>query len=177
MDNLKRIKFAREGGAVKRCHVHTIVGEYTNSQHCFNMACMARVLFPNYRKEFFFAILSHDLPERITGDIPAPAKWFKFVDNEHLSVVEEHILQETGFNYNLDEDEMKALKGLDILEFYLWCMDQRSFGNTNVNYIIETVEEFIQENVFPYHIMNIFLAVKRGDWKTFSEMEFINGRT
>lgn len=69
----ERVKFLREASDVQRLHVIRTIGEYSNGHHSFNMLAMLRLLFPDAPIELIWAILEHDIPERLIGDVPSPA--------------------------------------------------------------------------------------------------------
>lgn len=121
-------KFVREAGKIRRCHTQTTVGEYTVAEHTFNMLCMLKLLYPEAPIEVIHYILGHDIPERLTGDIPATAKWFGIID-ERLDTVEDAILKECGFYTKMEEEWYLVVKCIDLLELYLWCRDQDLLGN------------------------------------------------
>lgn len=126
-----RIKFAREAGAVSRLHVHRVIGEYDIAQHTYGALCILKMLNPEPRVALIWALLSHDKPERLTGDIPAPAKWVGgWFSGEAYQSTEDHILVGTGWNWeDLTEQEELWLKFCDACEFYMACLDQEALGN------------------------------------------------
>ena len=156
---LERIKFAREAGAVERCHVVRKNGTYDIAQHCFNMLSMLRILWPDAPRRLLWAIQAHDLPELLIGDIPAPAKWAEVVDTDKLGKLEVEILEGTGFNHEeLTADEQVWLKSLDMLELYLWVLDQCYFGNLHVTLMRARIEGYMEKyrDVFPYSVIELY---------------------
>mgnify|MGYP000440970960 CR=1 FL=1 len=71
LTNQERVKFLREAADVQRLHVIRTIGEYSNGQHTFNMLAMLRLLWPDAPRHLIWAILEHDIPERVIGDVPS----------------------------------------------------------------------------------------------------------
>ncbi|QDP65303.1 MAG: hypothetical protein Unbinned200contig1000_43 [Prokaryotic dsDNA virus sp.] len=169
VSSIEKIKFMREAGAVRRCHTIPIVGEYNLAIHKFNMLSMLRVLWPEASLFLVWAIIEHDIPERLTGDIPAPAKWLNLIDSESLSDLESDILIDT-INYDhgsaLNEIEKKWLHGLDILELALFCRDQIHIGNRNLEVMLDRIHKYIKKNGEKFHpkILDTYWESSNHDW-------------
>ena len=65
--------------------------------------------------------------------MPAPTKWNNPDLAKELSVVEKNIEAELGVDYELTEEEHEYFKQSDMFELLMYCVNQRSLGNTNVN--------------------------------------------
>lgn len=170
--NLERVKFAREAGAVRRCHTQMIVGSYDVAQHVFGMISLLRVLHPEPSVQLIWACHSHDVPERWTGDIPRPAKWAGVVDRDKLAEVELGILRDTGFEYNLTQDEESWLLGLDILELYLWTLDQLSLGNRNAQKMRDRIDRWFSRNAHrvPEALCEFYWDARKGSWEMIGDL-------
>jgi len=136
--DVARVKFAREGAAVRRVHAQKIIGEYDVGQHSFGMLCLLRVLHPDAPAALLWAIIAHDLPERLLGDTPRPA--FVVLDKKAYSDASDRILKGTDFWETLSREDQRWLGSLDICEFYLWILDQESLGNRNMKKMQRRVE-------------------------------------
>lgn len=168
---VNRVKFAREGASVRRMHTSPIIREYTNGLHSFNMLSMLFILHPTpyFCQRLAWAILQHDIPERLTGDVPAPAKWYGIINAEetdnversvNLSVFGEHCAD------GLTVAEEAWLKSLDLLEFYLFCRDEVALGNSNMQLKVNDCEKHI-ENIkltWPPQVLDFYYEVKNHDW-------------
>lgn len=132
MDQQDRLRAQREGGNVTRCHNTPHIGTYTVGQHSFNMLLLLHELHPNPSLELARAILYHDIAERWTGDLPAPA----LLESPHLrdgiKMVEKECHAAMGTLPHITEDDERWLKSLDKLEHWLWCHDQLAMGNRHV---------------------------------------------
>ena len=156
MDKHKRIKAAREGSMVERCHTVRHLGSYTNGQHSFDMLTLALELIPEdeLSKDLMKAIIYHDLPERWTGDVPHPMKVASTSLEDVLIWHENEIKESMGWGVVLAPDEHMWLQSLDRLEFYLWTSDQLILGNENVNEIYRRMHKLMCEDRHP-QVVNV----------------------
>ncbi|MHA2068390.1 MAG: HD domain-containing protein [Candidatus Thorarchaeota archaeon] len=167
--DIQKVKFTREAAQVQRTHTVPHFGEHSNGQHSFNMLVMLRILWPEAPIRLVWAILEHDMPERLTGDIPAPSKWAGVVDNNQLTLLEMEI-NEKIFGQDsiqkLSDSEISWLKGLDILELYLWSKDQLMLGNRNVEMMANRIERFIEGNncLFAEPVLDFYYKVRNHPW-------------
>lgn len=162
--DLKKIKYAREAAAVRRCHTIPIVGDYQVGGHSFNMLTMLRVLWPDAPVVLLWAIIAHDLPERLTGDIPSPPKWYGVVDRKLLTTLEEDIGRAISQPMpELTDEENQWLMGLDLVELYLWCYDQTFIGNRNLETMIQRIDKVIMNMKWiPAPIKQIYRQMQGG---------------
>lgn len=163
---VERIKYLREAADVNRIHTKRYIGEYTNGQHTFGMLALLRLLWPDAPKELIWAIIEHDMPERLLSDISSPSIHFGgFIDKVAMQGAERVILEEVFevyfFTHETDEN-YRWLKGLDLLELYLFCKDQRRLGNQNLVQIEHRCYEVFKFRAadFPPQIMDTFYACK-----------------
>lgn len=163
-DKHTKIRFAREAGAVRRLHNRPVVGHYDVAQHCFNILSMLRVLHPEPSISLIWACHAHDLPERFTGDIPAPTKWAGIIDKAQEERVEKEILKHMGFSYELTHEEYWWLKGLDMLEFLMFVKDQRMLGSLSLDTQWNLAIRWMDSNVLnlPTPVYDLFIVVTRG---------------
>lgn len=165
----RKIKFAREAGAVRRLHVHRVLGSYDIGQHTFNTLCLLRLLNPEADRELIWQMLTHDMPERLTGDIPAPAKWEGgWFDAASYQMVEEDILYGTGFgsDFDLSDENAKWLKFCDAVELYLSCLDQEMMGNQTLWRVKNNIWNFIErsDQDWPEEAWKFWQELKKDDW-------------
>ena len=175
LTTVEKIKFAREGSAVERTHVMQKIGSYPVGQHSFNMLAMLRILHPAPTMRLVWAILEHDIPERVMGDMPSPAKWAGVIDRDKESFIETLINNRVfgcEATNSLTDSEHNWLKGLDILEFYCWCRDQMMMGNMMVRTTAKRTSNFLKANAasFPVEIMDAYYEIKMDGWETMPEL-------
>ena len=172
--NVERIKFAREAAEVKRCHTFRIHGEYNVGLHTHNMLSMLRILWKDAPIDLIWAIHEHDLPERLTGDIPAPSKWAGVTDPVVLNYYETIVCEMVFGSYSkikLNSNEKNWLKGLDMLELFCWTKDQLVMGNTNVTGMKDRLWRFfLASQGYPEAIKDMFFLIKKDEWKLALEL-------
>jgi hypothetical protein len=133
---LENILQARGGGAVQRCHTVRHQGSYSNAEHSWGVAMLLLQLYPEYPSVLAVALV-HDIPEAVTGDVPATVK---HGGDDHD--FDDHILAawELPTLASLSEDEKLVLKTCDKLELWLWAREQLEAGNTFADEIVLNLE-------------------------------------
>ncbi len=172
---IERVKFCREGAAVTRLHTISHLSTYNNGNHTFNMLAMLRLMNPLAGLNLVWAIIEHDMPERLTGDFPAPAKWWGLVDKDRLTLIEMEINVEVFGQdtvQTLDGSELGWLKGLDILELYLFCKDEIELGNKSIIVMMNRIERYIEciRDLLPHEIVDFYYEVKHASWNTLPDL-------
>ncbi len=173
--DVTRIKFAREGAAVLRTHAQAGIGPYFVGMHTFNMITMLKILHPNPSITLVWAVMEHDIAERMTGDMPYPAKKAGLLDYVRQSAFEEHLniaVFSEDHKSQLDEEELKWLGGLDKLEFYCWCKDQIMMGNRMMERKLYAIENYMEryKHKYPEKIVDTYYAIRNHDWQTMSDI-------
>ncbi len=131
---INKVRAIREGGETERAHTIPHYGSYNVAEHSWGVATLLAILHPNPSRDLILASLWHDVHERWTGDIPAPIKWcLGNVTNDELKRLSYSINSDLGINFNLSPEDIKWLKACDMLEFWLWSIDQQALGNCNAN--------------------------------------------
>lgn len=169
---VERIKMLREAADVQRLHTKRTIGEYSNGHHTFGMLALLRLLYPEAPISLVWAIIEHDIPERLVSDISSPAIHFGgFVDKDKLWEAEESILAgifEFHFFPGLEGMDLKLyqwLKGLDLLDLFLFCKDQRRLGSKNLLQIEHRCMEVfkLRAKDFPKEVLDAFWACWHDD--------------
>jgi 5'-deoxynucleotidase YfbR-like HD superfamily hydrolase len=142
--NTREVLNVLEGGEVKRYHTLATIGEQTVGSHSWGVALILNWLKPDISKTAILKALTHDVAEKQTGDMPAPTKWNNKELALELSIVEKGIEQKLGIDYELTAEEKEFFKQSDLFELLLYCVNQRSLGNTNVNVVFSNgVEKLV----------------------------------
>jgi 5'-deoxynucleotidase YfbR-like HD superfamily hydrolase len=155
MNDREKINYLREAGNVKRLHTKTIIGEYTVAHHSWNMLGLLRILNPDASKDLIWAVTFHDCGERIVGDVNyIVKKRLKGI----LDDLEEKVLIHLGLNEFLSDEESNWLKALDLLELYMFVIDQMNLGNRTLHDIHHNIVNIFEDNkkVFPKKIYEYF---------------------
>lgn len=175
-DLVSRVKYAREAANVHRVHATPSPFPYQVGMHSFNMLAMLRILRPKASLDLVWAVLEHDMPERITCDMSHPAKVMGLLNMDKQTLMEVHLNTEAFGGDSaqmLSEEDLKWLKGLDMVEFYCWAKDQLMVGNRTVETQMRYVEKFMAKNghLFPVKLVDLYYLVKESDWQTLPDME------
>lgn len=143
---IRQIKAAREGSAVRRCHTTPHHGEYTVGKHSFDALCLLMFLHPDPPMHLVKAVMFHDLGERWVGDMPATAKMLNQALGAEYEKAEENAL-EANFIYlpKLTDEERDWLNAVDKLELYLWCLDQLTLGNHNIDDYVTVLHKWFDQ--------------------------------
>lgn len=173
-DPLKIMRM-REGGHVQRCHCFPHIGTYDVAQHTFHMLLLMEELHPDPPKHLYSLILRHDLLERWTGDIPATATQLVPEIRELKTRAENQVKAVTGIedwlgDEPVDDYDIAWLKGLDNLEFLLWCDDQEAMGNLIATRKKRDVMDSLQSDweKIPPEIRSFI--EDRGEWKRTTDL-------
>ena len=144
---LQRVINIRAGGSVQRCHTNPHIGSYNNAAHQWGVAMLLWELWPEDFPRLAVYCLTHDTPERWTGDSPATLKWYAPEVRAGLKPVEDLVFDSLRLprESSLSEDDAQKLKNCDSLELYLWCLEQRKMGNREIEEICCSLEEFFVE--------------------------------
>ncbi len=130
------------------------------------MTVLCLQLNPDPSVELLRAINYHDVPERTTGDLPAPAKWSWPLMTAEYEVADRAVHSFLGTRVELTESDNKWLKGLDAFEFYLWCLDETAMGNRNAENCLEQITEYLDAKVdLPKEIKEIYDEYRATGWK------------
>jgi len=135
----------REGGMVQRCHVIPHQGSYNNAEHTFGILQILRIFAPKWilDLDLYDAVLNHDVPERWTGDVPAPTKWWSPIIKSELAGMEAEIEEHFALVPNLSAEQQKWLKAADLLELWLWAVEQTNMGNKRCQRVVSNINFFI----------------------------------
>lgn len=162
IDIIRQIIQTRSGGAVERSHVIRHHGSYSNAAHSWGVAMLLWYLFPKDFKRLVLACLTHDVPESWGGDIPSTV--LRYMDGmaEKMSTLEANINKSLGLpaENELGADDYTILKACDRLEFYLWCREQREFGNHFADEALREVEKYLDSSKLPGAAAEFWTEIK-----------------
>lgn len=123
-----------DGGVIQRYHLKgkRMLTEQNVAEHSWRMAAVLFYLWPDTRAALLWALLFHDVSERVTGDVPANIKRVSPAIAEavnHVSTAEEVRL---GIRFALFPEEAKMLSWIDRYEGALHCCDELEMGNRKI---------------------------------------------
>lgn len=146
---------ARHGGKVDRCHTVPTIQRYTVAEHTFNVMLVALELcreldwkwLPSGKVKdpldidednIVTYILSHDLPEGYTGDIPANVKKETAIKDILDGIEYDWMVRHAPSNIldvAVKEHELAIVKLSDRLELCMFSMDEYDMGNRHYKFI------------------------------------------
>lgn len=128
MKALDHATLMRDAAAIDRYHTHRTHRRQSVGEHSFGVMMLIQQVYPEARKELYLAAMHHDLPEFITGDIPAPVKR----SAPHFAVMLEELEKSTAplyQDFGLSAFEEAVLKWCDTMELVLWCLEELHLGS------------------------------------------------
>lgn len=143
LSKLEQILNTRAGGAVERCHTIRHLGSYSNAQHQWGVAMLLWALYPaDVATKLVWHALTHDVPEGLTGDVPSTAK-------THETVLDDWINAEFDLPLicTLTEEEHRILRSCDILELYIWSLEQLAQGNSYAAEVTDNILMYAREKL------------------------------
>lgn len=118
----------RDAADTLRYHTQRTLRSQTVGAHSFNMLMLLNLIAPDSRKEVLQAIMFHDLPEKFTGDVPAPIKRA----SPALKVLMDELemdLKPLYRDFNLTPEEHALVKWVDLMELAMFGLEELKMGN------------------------------------------------
>lgn len=160
-DTLVGILLLRDAAAVTRYHTKRTLRQQSLADHSYGVIQLLNYVWPECRKELLLAGAFHDLPEYVTGDIPAPIKR----KCPQLGLILEELEKGTAPLYQefgLSVAEELVLGWCDTFELVLWCHEEVMLGN---QYTLDTLRRglgWCQDTVtnripgvVPFHVARV----------------------
>lgn len=111
-----------------RWHTLRVIGDrQTVGQHVHAIALMALYAMPELSKAALAAIMFHDLPEMITGDVPGPMKRGPLA--EIYAGLEARCIALNPLRSELTERERQVIHWCDKIDGARVALDQKRLGN------------------------------------------------
>lgn len=118
----------RDAADTLRYHTQRTLRSQTVGQHTFNMLMLLQLVAPDSRKEVLQAVMFHDLPEKFTGDTPAPIKRASPALKVLLDELEMD-LAPLYQDFSLTPDEHALVKWVDLMELAMFGLEELKMGN------------------------------------------------
>lgn len=170
-----RIQYTREAGNVARCHlIPHAHGTYTDASHSWHAAMLLMHLNPLASLTLVYAVLTHDLGERIAGDVPLTARRQAPEIQLACEALEAKAMLAYAPRFSMGNPELTPmsnndmcwLQAVDMLEFFLWCEDELAGGNRHAKNawtnIVDAIEKRIAAGGFPEAAKVFFVSYQ---WK------------
>jgi 5'-deoxynucleotidase YfbR-like HD superfamily hydrolase len=123
-----------DGGFIERYHTRgqRMLTRQSVAEHSWRMAAIARYVWPDCSAALLWAILFHDVSERVTGDLPAPVKRANAVAAAAIHEISEAEEERLDIRFELLAEERRLLAWVDRYEGALHCCDELEMGNRMV---------------------------------------------
>lgn len=131
-DGYRRLELMRSAARTRRCHTQMVIHPQGVGEHTFSALAILDLIAPDCRKEVWRALLYHDAPEAVTGDVPAPAKWNHHELEDVLRRVEQRIKKEHDIDIAVFDHEHDLIKYADIMELVWYGIEELRMGNRGV---------------------------------------------
>lgn len=146
---LHNIVQSRAGGATQRCHGIRHLGSYSNAEHTWGVLLLLQHLYPDHFPVVAPYALTHDVPEYIWGDVPAPSMRYIPGLREQLGRYEDALNAELGNHpegvlERMDPERFRILKSCDRLELWFWCREQLLMGNRFAGECLVELERYFE---------------------------------
>lgn len=163
----EKIYNTRMAGRIRRLHIRPVNGEEQNvAAHTWGLSMILLDLFPDISKDGLVFALRHDIPEVVTGDIPANVKWANPDLEKALEEREKSFLKDMGWKSEHGGvpswgRENLYIKIADRIELLFYCLEQMYMGNwlladvyinirDKIAVDIEVLEKKVRANVIRY---------------------------
>lgn len=131
-DLYDRVRIAREGADIDRCHTVPHLRRYSVGQHTHSVIVLLYLLHPSPSPNLLKAATFHDVGERFAGDIPGQVYWqLSKAAADEIRAMEKRVVDRFAPEV-LTEDEQNWLHACDKLELWLWTWEQLRLGNREV---------------------------------------------
>ena len=144
----------RMAGRIRRLHINPMNGDEQNiAAHSWGVAMILLDLFPCVSRSCLVFALRHDVPEIVTGDVPANVKWQHPGLQDTLEWIEEGFLERMGWPTDLkDQHEEKTyIRIADRVELLFYCLEQIYMGNLLLIDVFENVREKLNDDLLKLH--------------------------
>lgn len=149
--NINRLHIWRKGLKVERMHTIQHITPYNNGFHSCNAALIAheicRLNNINSASVIRYMLL-HDISEGYVGDVPANVKRdfpeIKYALNIAESIWEERHIPDMP---DLSIQEKSIAKIADLSELGMYCIEELSLGNDNVDEVLINVIKYLQDYI------------------------------
>ena len=148
----ERIYNTRMAGRIRRLHIRPMNGEEQNvAAHTWGVTMILIDLFPDVSRDAILFALRHDVPEVVTGDIPANVKWANPGLEEALEQREKEFMKKMGWKSEHSgvpsyKRENLYIRLADRIELMFYCMEQMYMGNWLLADVYVNVREKIVED-------------------------------
>lgn len=147
------------------------IRSYNLAEHSYFVATMFEEFCKEenleYSTDSLYVVLRHDLMEVFTSDLPYPVKNFNEKTKEAWDLIEREVYEgnknrfismftDEEIKYRLTEKQFIMMKSCDILDLYLFCLEEKQLGN-NSQPILKIIQNC--ENILYYWNVPSILSI------------------
>jgi hypothetical protein len=126
---LRNRHFVRRAGSVTRFHTARRLDNHEIAKHSWGVINIIHAVDPDARKEVLLAAQYHDVPEKVTGDLPSIVKRANPELNAAIVELEQRTHRSWGTLFELTPVETELLDFADIVELAEQSLDEVELGN------------------------------------------------
>ncbi len=167
----------RMAGRIRRLHIKPMNGDEQNiAAHSWGVAMILLDLFPAVSRSCLIYALRHDVPEIVTGDIPANVKWEHPGLQNTLEFIEEGFLNKMGWPTESKKHGVPHLTGsenwhnerlyiriADRVELLFYCLEQIYMGNLLLMDVFKNARDKLKDHlelIDPSQSMDVHKYIK-----------------
>jgi 5'-deoxynucleotidase YfbR-like HD superfamily hydrolase len=132
-------------GEVRRYHTLVTLEAQNVAAHSWGVATLIALNFPYADTVLYKAALFHDVPEVVTGDMPATFKWAAPKVAADMDEAEQVIHKDWGTCTRLTRQEKFVLKMCDMAELVLYARREANRGNNPMKDVAERGMLYIRD--------------------------------
>lgn len=149
--SFEALDYIQNGRITRRYHNVRVFDNQRVDAHSYGVAQLVRFILPvdvepERLARLLCAALDHDLPEQVTGDIPAPTKRVLPLHAQvALRCMELDASEPVGMGrfLHLTDEDVAVLKLADAADGCLHCIEERRMGNTNIDPVFSKFWEYL----------------------------------
>lgn len=151
----------RMAGRIRRLHIKPMNGDEQNiAAHSWGVVMILLDLFPAVSRSCLIYALRHDVPEIVTGDVPANVKWEHPGLQDTLEWIEEGFLNKMGWPTESEKHGVLHLAGsenwhnerlyiriADRVELLFYCLEQIYMGNLLLMDVFKNARDKLKDHL------------------------------
>lgn len=133
--NSSRLRLMRSAARVARFHTVPTLRSQSVGEHTFGVIAILMEVYDDEvggLLEVIQAAMRHDVPETITGDVPAPAKWMYPQLENALRGAEFDIDKKYELTNILTPKQIELIKFADLMELVIYSLEEVDMGNKHM---------------------------------------------
>lgn len=141
MKNIKSLQARLHASDIQRWHTARTIKSQSVGEHTYRALQLLRyIAYPlDLSSNTIFAMLDHDVPEVVTGDVPFSAKREHSELKFAVDAVESIVRLEFEARYDLTPELKSLIKQADLLEMAYFGLEEANLGNKFGGHVIHNI--------------------------------------